>query len=133
MAASHALLLIDVQSLITAAASTVAASSSTDAGPQLNTALHLDAILLCALRTLHALRSHCGSAGLDWTFKFFDSRAEGVGRTPGELREYLHRNSRRRSSDAGFKKLNAASSRAFCDACARVVRLLAGDPLLQSR
>ena len=127
---SFAVLLVDL------APATRPAGTGSDKQQQ-HAELQRDALVLCALRTLTALTARCQR--FEWTYKFFDSQAEGIGRTPSELREHIAapkssgQSSRRRTPDSLATRLDAAAMAAFSDAVARAIASLAGGSLVRSR
>lgn len=95
----------------------------------LDTSKYIDGLRLSVLRILVQLSLSCTQDFfVEWTTRFFDSRHDGVGKTPAELKARLR--SRKVAQGArGFTRLTKASFQAFGDACLAVVCGLQGDPL----
>ncbi|CAN0106802.1 unnamed protein product, partial [Discosporangium mesarthrocarpum] len=99
--------------------------------------IFLDALRLSVLRILVQLHLHCPKESwVEWSYRFFDSRRDGVGKTPRQLKARLR--SRLRANGAsrrtrGFTRLDKSSFHAFSEACLAIICAVQDDPLLRDQ
>lgn len=95
--------------------------------------LCVDGLRLSVLRVLTQLYSSCPKdSWLEWSTHFFDSRHNGIGKTPSGLRARLKsRLASRRNR--GFTRVSHTSFQAFGEACLAVAVGVQGDPLARDQ
>lgn len=95
----------------------------------LEAAKFIDSLRLSLLRILAQFSLSCPKdSWVEWSTRFFDSRHDGVGKTPSELKARL-RSRKASQGKRGFTRLTRATFEAFGNACLAVACGLQGDPL----
>jgi hypothetical protein len=126
---SRVLILLDTSPLVP--------TEEGDAGGLARAATELDGAILVCLRVLLQLQAllcdgsgGCKGAGLRWGYRLFDSKGEGVGRTPSELQRIVRREGCCKGS---YSRLDVDSLHSFASGLLSVARALSGDRLRRDR
>ncbi|CAM9379691.1 unnamed protein product, partial [Choristocarpus tenellus] len=120
--AVRVLLLIDISPALTARGDDCATL----------TTLFLDGLRLSILRVMIQNYFSCpDDSRVEWCYWFFDSRSEGIGKTPLELRARLR--SRLPRKRRGFAHFDKSSFRVFGEDCLAMICAVQDDPFLRDQ